>query len=195
MAQTTKRALAASFKELLAQKPFNKITISDITENCGVNRMTFYYHFHDIYDLAQWAFQEEAAGLLNGTLNASNWQDGFLSVVEELQRNRQLITNVCRSVRREELEQHMCELVERLLKPMLDKELGDTNIRQDDWDFVIHFYTYALMGLLLEWIEDGMKTEPEVLTRRLNTVCAGGIQQAIQSFSVQEEGPEKSSKN
>lgn len=59
LAQATKKALAAALKELLGQKPFHKITISDITEQCGVNRMTFYYHFHDIYDLAQWAFQEE----------------------------------------------------------------------------------------------------------------------------------------
>ena len=51
MSQTTKRALEASLKKLLLQKPLNKITINDITEDCGVNRMTFYYHFKDIYDL------------------------------------------------------------------------------------------------------------------------------------------------
>ena len=45
MAQTTKRALEASLKKLLLRKPLNKITINDITEDCGVNRMTFYYHF------------------------------------------------------------------------------------------------------------------------------------------------------
>ena len=45
MSQTTKRALEASLKKLLLQKPLNKITINDITEDCGVNRMTFYYHF------------------------------------------------------------------------------------------------------------------------------------------------------
>ena len=50
MSQTTKRALEASLKKLLLQKPLNKITINDITEDCGVNRMTFYYHFKDIYD-------------------------------------------------------------------------------------------------------------------------------------------------
>ena len=47
----TKYALEASLKHLLAQKPLNKITINDITEDCGINRMTFYYHFKDIYDL------------------------------------------------------------------------------------------------------------------------------------------------
>ena len=51
MSQTTKRALEASLKNLLLQKPLDKITINDIAEDCGISRMTFYYHFRDIYDL------------------------------------------------------------------------------------------------------------------------------------------------
>ena len=51
MSNITKQALEASLKRLLLQKPLTKITIADITEDCGVNRMTFYYHFQDIYDL------------------------------------------------------------------------------------------------------------------------------------------------
>ena len=61
MSQTTKRALEASLKKLLLEKPLNKITINDITEDCGVNRMTFYYHFKDIYDLVDWILVEDAA--------------------------------------------------------------------------------------------------------------------------------------
>ena len=49
MSQTTKRALEASLKKLLLEKPLNKITINDITEDCGVNRMTFYYHLSLIH--------------------------------------------------------------------------------------------------------------------------------------------------
>lgn len=60
MSQTTKRALEASLKKLLLEKPLNKITINDITEDCGVNRMTFYYHFKDIYDLVDWILTEDA---------------------------------------------------------------------------------------------------------------------------------------
>lgn len=53
MSQITKRALASSLKLLLLQKPLNKITINDIAEKCGVSRMTFYYHFKDVYDLVE----------------------------------------------------------------------------------------------------------------------------------------------
>ena len=42
MPQFTKYALENSLKKLLLQKPLNKITINDITEDCGINRMTFY---------------------------------------------------------------------------------------------------------------------------------------------------------
>ena len=42
MSQITKRALASALKELLEHKPLNKITIADITEQCGVNRQTLY---------------------------------------------------------------------------------------------------------------------------------------------------------
>ena len=44
MSNITKRALEDSLKHLLLKKPVNKITINDITEDCGVNRATFYYH-------------------------------------------------------------------------------------------------------------------------------------------------------
>ena len=41
MPQFTKRALEDSLKHLLLKKPLNKITINDIAEDCGINRMTF----------------------------------------------------------------------------------------------------------------------------------------------------------
>ena len=47
----TKRTLAAALKELMAQKPIDKVTIHDLTERCGIRRQNFYYHFQDVYDL------------------------------------------------------------------------------------------------------------------------------------------------
>ena len=51
MSTITKRALAQSLKKIAGKKEINKITITDITDKCGLNRQTFYYHFKDIYDL------------------------------------------------------------------------------------------------------------------------------------------------
>lgn len=53
MSNITKKQLEEALKQCLLQKSFDKITISDLTEACGISRMTFYYHFKDIYDLVE----------------------------------------------------------------------------------------------------------------------------------------------
>lgn len=61
---TTKNAIAYAFKELLLEKPINKITItSDIAEKCEINRQTFYYHFHDVIELTEWICEVDAERL------------------------------------------------------------------------------------------------------------------------------------
>ena len=51
---TTKKAIAFALKDLLSEKPLDKITINDIAEKAEINRQTFYYHFQDIVDLVEW---------------------------------------------------------------------------------------------------------------------------------------------
>ena len=60
----TKQALEVSLKKLLLQKPLDKITINNLTADCGISRMAFYYHFEDIYDLVEWSCIEDASRAL-----------------------------------------------------------------------------------------------------------------------------------
>ena len=55
----TKQAFADALRKLLEQKPFAKISVSHICEECGMNRKSFYYHFKDKYDLVNWIFDTE----------------------------------------------------------------------------------------------------------------------------------------
>ena len=59
MPNTTKSSSEESLKRLLLKKPLDKITITDITTDCGISRMAFYYHFKDIYDLVEWSCVED----------------------------------------------------------------------------------------------------------------------------------------
>ena len=98
MSQMTKRALIASLKELMADKPLDKITVTDLTEHCGVNRMTFYYHFKDIYDLVEWACVEEATRALAGKKTYDTWQQGFLQILQSLQKDKLFYINLDRTI-------------------------------------------------------------------------------------------------
>ena len=115
MSQVTKRALEASLKHLLLQKPLNKITINDIAEDCGINRMTFYYHFKDIYDLVEWSCQEDASRALAGKKTYETWQQGLLQIFQAVLDNKPFILNVYRSVSREQVENYLYQVTYDLL--------------------------------------------------------------------------------
>ena len=78
MSEITKKALAESLKKLLSKNKLNKITIKEITEDCGVNRQTFYYHFKDIYDLLEWIYKNEVIQEIEEKTTYETWQQGFL---------------------------------------------------------------------------------------------------------------------
>lgn len=61
----TRRLILDSFIRISERKDFNEITVKNITEEAMINRATFYYHFHDIYDLLDKALQEIASINLN----------------------------------------------------------------------------------------------------------------------------------
>ena len=65
MTNRTKLQLEDAFKKLLLEKPFHKITIKDLTDACYLSRMSFYYHFQDLYDLTEWIWIEDAKKALN----------------------------------------------------------------------------------------------------------------------------------
>lgn len=182
MSQTTKRALEASLKKLLLQKPLNKITINDITEDCGVNRMTFYYHFKDIYDLVDWIMVEDAAKVLEGRQSFENWTDAFLDILHQVQDNKVLVMNVYRSVSREQVEQYLYKLLDPMLRDFVDRSAQGFTVQDADKQFVVDFYKYALVGMALEWIRRDMKEDPARMTERLNVLLHGDLERALRRF-------------
>ena len=75
MSSSTKEALAAALKKMMAVKPIDKITVKDLVEICGVNRQTFYYHFDDVYDLLEWVFEADEEKNLTHEGKYERWRE------------------------------------------------------------------------------------------------------------------------
>ena len=140
MVNQTKQALEASLKHLLLQKPLDKITISDLTKDCGISRMAFYYHFKDIYDLVEWSCLEDATRALAG-----------MGVVKE------------------------------------QEQAVNTTIPDKDKRFIADFYKYSFVGIMLDWIKQGMKEDYGEIARMIAITLHGGIANSIRNFTKAEE--------
>ena len=182
MSQITKRALEQSLKNLLQQKPLSKITISDITEDCGISRMTFYYHFKDIYDLVEWACAEDAARALQNKKTYDTWQQGFIQIFHAVRENKVFVMNVYRCVSREQVEKYLVPLTDQLIMGVITERAAGMTVRAADQQFIAQVYSYAFVGIMLDWIRDDMRADPEELVNRLAMVIHGGITQALERF-------------
>ena len=182
MSQTTKRALEASLKHLLAKKPLDKITINDIAEDCGISRMTFYYHFKDIYDLIEWSCIEEASRVIEGNKTYDTWQEGFLHIFEAVRENKPFVMNVYHSVSREQIELFLYQETYDLLIAVVEEKAAGLQVREEDKVFIADFYKYAFVGLMLDWIRKGMKEDPNVIMRDLSLLLQGNMRAALERY-------------
>ena len=184
MSQITKRALEQSLKNLLAKKPLTKITVGDIAEDCGINRMTFYYHFKDIYDLVEWSCLEDARQALDEKKTHETWQQGLLQIFEAVQENRPFILNVYRCVHREQVEKYLQPLVDDLVLGVIAEEAAGMTVRDEDKQFIAKVYAYVLIGIMLDWIRDGMNADPQNIVRQLTRLMQGSITAALERFDL-----------
>lgn len=182
MSQTTKRALEASLKNLLLKKPLDKITINDITEDCGVNRMTFYYHFKDIYDLVEWSCEEDATRALQGKKTYDTWQEGFLQIFEAVLDNKPFIMNVYHSVSREQVEIYLYKVTYNLLIGVVEEKAVGMKVSDEEKKFIADFYKFAFVGIMLDWIKNDMKEDPKDIVERISTLIHGDVSRALEKY-------------
>lgn len=171
----TKHMLAESFKKLLSRRRLDKITVKDIVEDCGVNRQTFYYHFHNVYDLMEWAFRDAAETLAREQLEQEDWIGGVEALMDELRRDKSLILNAYHSISHETV----ADFLKRILRPHLlrfvqaQAEEMETPPGQEDVDFVADIYTVTVAGIIMEWIGRQKMEGTEERLRRLFAAMRG----------------------
>lgn len=182
MSNTTKLALEASLKKHLLSKPIDKITINDLTEDCGISRMTFYYHFKDIYDLVEWACLEDGKKALRDKKTYDTWQEGLCQIFEAVMENKPFIMNVYRSVSREKIEHYLFGLTYSLIAGVVEEKCAGAEVTEEDKRFIAEFYKYGFVGIMLDWIDRGMKDDYKVIVERMSVMLHGNVSHSIHNF-------------
>ena len=146
---STKNALAAAMRAMLAETAFSRISISALCQRCGVNRKSFYYHFRDKYDLVCWIFQWEYLEQATAK-NYSSDREAFLALCQYLDQNRSFY----RKVMRVEGQNCFRDYFETSIKNLLC--LGFEQKPHSDVDIVFfsEFMARALCAAITEWIRD-----------------------------------------
>ena len=178
----TKRAIAQGFKELMRHKSFDKITITDITKSCGLNRQTFYYHFQDKYELINWIYYNEAIIPLTQNLTFDTWDQKILDLLSLMKTDAYFYGNALRENCQHEFQNYLLCVAKELFSSIIDRIAESTHIEFEDRQFIADFFAFGIVGVIVNWAKNGMKESPELVTSRLRNLLEDCKKVAVQRY-------------
>ena len=157
----TKKAFAASLKKLMEKKPLSKITVSEIAQDCDVNRKTFYYHFEDIYDLLQWMLEQEAVEVVKQFDLMVDYEEAITFVLDYVGENRHILNCAYDSMGRDKLKDFFFRDFIDIMRSLLGSVEQQYGCKTDSAykDFLCAFYTEGLVGMMIEWLQKKPETD------------------------------------
>ena len=155
--------LADSFKELVMQKPVEKITIKEITDRAGVIRVTFYNHFQDKYELLEWICREEIVSPTRVLLQNNMQREAVMFLFTAILKNKEFYSHVARLQGQNSfssiIHQLIAESIEEYLSPRFKGKSGKYPWLTGKW--LADYYSQDMTFILMSWIGQDMKVAPE----------------------------------
>ena len=184
----TKRALATSLKELMAEQPFEKINVAQICERCNMNRKSFYYHFKDKYDLVNWIFDTEFIELLKHENLSADYTERW-AFIEKINRyfyqNHSFYRKALQINGQNSFSDHFREYIRPLIAVRISKLFGE-----QQWDeFTLDFLSDAVVCAMERWLLSKECMPPEQFVAKLKMLTEKCAHAICREMPQTEQGP------
>lgn len=185
----TKKLFAEALKQIVVQKSFSKVTVSELIRVCNVNRKTFYYHFTDVYDLLKWTLEQEAIDVVKNFDLIIDYEEAILFAMDYIEKNDVFLNNIYYSVSRDELKRFFyadfIEITTSVIKKI--EELTEITVPKEFETFLSSFYTEAIAGTLLEWIVNKEKHDKQQVINYIFLIFRTALPETIKQYSSSEQ--------
>lgn len=185
----TKKALAASLKKLLAHKSFSRITVTEIIEDCGLNRKTFYYHFEDIYGLLRWMLEQDLLSVILNFDLTTDYEQALTYAIDYIEQNKQLLYCIFHNFGHDEMKhlfyRDFAQLVDSIICAS-EQKLG-LYLDEDFHRFLECYYTGALSGILVAVFEKLYVTDRQQLIDNVSLIFHASLPTLIEQKGTPRE--------
>ena len=155
----TKKAIQTAFIKVLNDKPLGKITVKDITEECGINRNTFYYHYQDVPALMEEICQLQVEQIINEHSKLSSIEDCLDAAMRVIIDNKRLVMHVYNSENRSIYVNFLWNMCEATVSTYFQAAFSDNQLSESDRQLLIRYHKCECFGLILDWINKGLRED------------------------------------
>lgn len=174
----TKKMIRNALSELIEEKGFNNISITDLTKRADINRGTFYLHYIDKYDLLE-QIENEIIQEFQKRAKAENFEN--ISKIESINNIEAMSKPIPFTIKIFECIKENSVIIKAIMGPNGDpkfhnkiKELIHTNVFEKNLiksfnkenmlvpeEYFISYVISAHVGVIQQWLQSGMEKTPE----------------------------------
>lgn len=175
----TRNMIRNVFIEMLDERPFDEITVTDLVTRCEINRKTFYYYYQDLYAVLTEIFESELETVLGGVKEHVTWEEGIAQAMQIALRHKRAVYHVYHSMQRESLEKYLYNVAGEVMRRYVERQSEGIHAGQGDKDIIAQFYQSALTEMVLNWIGQGMKEDGLEMITRIGQLFDGNIRASL----------------
>lgn len=182
MSALTKQAIFSSFLKFLEEKPFEKITVKDIVDDCKINRKTFYYYFSDIYAMADEMFRTRIDEIRKAySPEEHTWDDIIMEACDYMHKNKAVTLRVFRSIGFEKMNDIIFETCRECIPEFMKKTAQGLSVKEEDMNLLLDYSSATVSGVVTRWLRDGMKTVPQEMIERFKKIVSGTMRLSLEN--------------
>ena len=145
----TKIMFADTLEEMLMTMPLDKIRVSKLCESCGATPPTFYYYFHDKYELIAWMFLQDFSGTVGDDSPGYN-TEVMNKMTQRMEARktfyRKAFTDQSQNSISDYMQAFNIQLSRDAVKNLTGEELTPNQL------FAVKYHVYGVMGMIREWL-------------------------------------------
>lgn len=180
----TEQRLALALRELMVHVPLDEISVTSITDKCGLNRKSFYYYFHDIYDLLTLVFLGENIPDIDYTKNV----DEMIKVIYRYyNRNRKFLNATLSSAGKELLNEFLFNVCYRCLLRFVNEISHGKKIKPNDRKLIARYYGSAYAQSIINYFATHKSDSVDGLMSCFSFQNDDFLEKAVQNLIIKRE--------
>ena len=180
--EKVKYRLADAMKSCMKKAPVEKITVKEITEECGVTRQTFYRNFQDKYDLINWYFDKILAESFEHMGEGKTVYEGLVKKFEYIEQEKLFFRAAFKSDSQNCLRDHDFELITRFYTDKIEKKSGQK--LSEHLHFLLEMYCQASVYMTIQWVLGRKKTTPRELAKALTEAVPAELKAVFEKLQM-----------
>lgn len=171
----TRKMILEAFINLVEEKGYEHVTVSDIASQAMINRATFYAHFKDKQDVYDYIFKEAVEQFMivlapvqlgrTNQLQLHAIEQIITHIFEKIQENRVFFKTVLNAHGNEQLRKQISQILRSTYANIFEQ----VEIREKDFivpiDFIIEYMSSTFMASLHWWINQEISFSPKQMAQ------------------------------